>query len=326
MYIGVDVGGTNLVAGVVNKQGDILAKAKCPTRSDKGADTIIADIKDIISQACVNAGISEKEMVSIGIGIPGPVDNQAGEVVFTANLPLSRIPIAAMIKEKWNVRTFLLNDADAAAFGEAYAGSAKGCAHMVLITLGTGLGGGMVINGKINTGFNNIGGEIGHIVIEHNGRPCNCGRKGCWEKYASASGLITLTREQMEREAGSAMWRIAPSLEKVDGRTAFLAAKEGDEAGKAVVALYLEYLAGGLSNIVNIFQPEVICIGGGVCNEGDALLLPVREMVARTTFRHPTRNTEIRIASLGNDAGIIGAALAGAEVIPNLSGAVFALA
>ena len=180
--------------------------------------------------------------------------------------------------------------------------------------LGTGLGGGVVIDGKVNTGFNNIGSELGHIVIEHNGRACNCGRKGCWERYASATGLIALTKEQMERDAGSALWRIAPSLDQVDGQTAFIAAREGDASGKAVVALYLEYLANGLSSVVNIFQPEVICIGGGVGNEGDALLIPVIEMVAKTTFRHPTRNTEIRVASLGNDAGIIGAALVGVEV------------
>ncbi|MCL2719046.1 MAG: ROK family protein [Lachnospiraceae bacterium] len=311
MYIGVDVGGTNLVAGVVNKKGEILAKAKCPTVIDKGADKVIDDIKTIIAQACKNAGLDEKEIISIGIGIPGPIDNSTGEVIFAANLPFNRTPLTAIIKEKWDVGVHLLNDADAAAFGEAYAGSAKGCMHMVLITLGTGLGGGIVIDGKISTGFNNIGGEIGHVIVEHNGRACNCGRKGCWEKYASASGLIALTKEQMERDTESAMWRIAPELDKVDGRTAFLAAREGDASGKAVVALYLEYLASGLSNVINIFQPEVVCIGGGVCNEGDALLLPIKEMVAKTTFRHPTRNTEIRIASLGNDAGIIGAALAG---------------
>ncbi|MCL2051694.1 MAG: ROK family protein [Lachnospiraceae bacterium] len=311
MHIGVDVGGTNLVAGVVTKEGEILAKAKRPTINDKGANAIIDDIKTIIAEACDKAGLSESKITSIGLGIPGPVDNDSGKVIFCANLPLTNASLADMLKEKWNVKIHLLNDADAAAFGEAYAGSAKGCANMVMITLGTGIGGGIVINGKIFTGFNQIGGEIGHMAFIHDGKSCNCGAKGCWEKYASASGLIALTKEQMDIDPASTMWQIAPDKHLVDGQTAFIAKGEGDASGQLVVNKYLNYLASGLSSIVNIFQPEIITIGGGISNEGDAMLLPVREMVEKSTFRHPVRNTEIRIASLGNDAGIIGAALAG---------------
>jgi len=314
MYIGVDVGGTNLVAGVVNKDGEILAKAKRPSDREKDAGAIVNDIKLLISEACINAGLLEEDIISIGIGFPGPVDISTGEVLFTPNLPFSHVPLVAMINEKWDVPVNLINDADAAAFGEFCAGSAKGCCHMVMVTLGTGLGSGIIINGKVYTGYNNIGGEIGHTVIETNGRQCNCGRKGCWEKYASATGLILTTKEQMEKDAGSVMWRIAPTLEQVDGRTAFLAAREGDASGKLVVERYFEDLASGLSSVINIFQPEVICIGGGICNEGDVLLLPVKELVEKSSFRHPSRNTEIRIASLGNDAGIIGAALFGVEL------------
>jgi glucokinase len=312
MYIGVDVGGTNLVAGVVNQEGRILAKAKCRTESGKGTDAIIDDIIAISHEACMNARISESDIFSIGLGIPGAVDNSKGEVIFCPNIPFADIPLAKIIRSKWDIPVRLVNDADAAAFGEAYAGSAKGCFSMILITLGTGIGGGIVIDGKLSTGFNNIGGEVGHIVIEYDGRKCNCGRKGCWEKYAAASGLITLTKEQMERDKSSALWRISSASDKVDGRTAFIAAREGDASGKAVVELYLNYLACGLASLINIFQPDVLCIGGGVSNEGDDLLLPLRELVKNNTFRHPDKNTEIRIASLGNDAGIIGAALAGA--------------
>jgi len=314
MYIGVDVGGTNLVAGVVDKNGVILAKAKRPVVSDRGVGVIVDDIKLLVSEACVSAGLDENDIISIGLGIPGAVDNSTGEVIFTTNLPFSHVPLVAMIKEKWDVPVNLINDADAAAFGEFCAGSAKGCSHMIMLTLGTGLGSGIIIDGKVYTGFNNIGAEIGHIVVEQNGRQCNCGRKGCWERYASASGLIITTREQMEKDAGSVMWRFAPTLEQVDGRTAFLAAREGDVSGKLVVGFYFEYLASGLCSVINVFQPEVVCIGGGVCNEGDVLLVPVREMVERESFRHPSRNTEIRIAALGNDAGIIGAALFGVGV------------
>lgn len=311
MYIGVDVGGTNLVAGVVNKKGEILAKAKCKTESSRSTDAVIADILKIISQVCINAGSDEKDILSIGFGIPGPVDRDKGEVIYCANIPFTNVPLAGIIRSKWDVAVNLLNDADAAAFGEAYAGSAKGCNYMMLVTLGTGIGGGIVIDGKIYTGFNNIGGEIGHIVIEHEGRQCNCGRRGCWEKYAAASGLVSLTKEQMEKDSESILWHIAPTLKLVNGETAFRAADKGDASGKAVVDLYINYLANGLSSVINIFQPEVLCIGGGICNEGDILLLPLREIVKKSTFRHPERNTEIRIASLGNDAGIIGAALAG---------------
>ncbi|MCL2253884.1 MAG: ROK family glucokinase [Lachnospiraceae bacterium] len=310
MHIGVDVGGTNLVAGVVNKKGEILAKAKCPTGGADGTDAVINDILKLISAACLNAGFDEKEILSIGLGIPGPVDNNKGEVIYCANIPFANVPLAKIIRAKWDVPVHLLNDADAAAYGEAYAGSAKGCSDMMLVTLGTGIGGGIVADGKIYSGFNQIGGEIGHMVIEYEGRKCNCGRNGCWEKYAAASALVTLTKEQMERDKDSALWRIAPEPMQVDGRTAFIAAREGDASGQAVVSLYLNYLACGLSNVINIFQPEIICLGGGVSNEGDNLLLPLQEIVKNLTFRHPTRNTEIRIASLGNDAGIIGAALA----------------
>jgi glucokinase len=314
MYLGVDVGGTNLVAGVVSKDGEILAKAKTKTHGERGTAAMIEDIVRISHEACASAGISESDIISLGLGIPGAVDNQKGEVIFCANIPFTDVPLVRLIREKWDKKVNLVNDADAAAFGEAHAGSAKGCFSMVLITLGTGIGGGIVMDGKLVNGFNYIGGEVGHIVIEHNGRQCNCGRKGCWERYAAATGLIALTREEMERDKdkSGALWRLAPSLEEVGGRTAFIAAREGDAAGQAVVDLYLDYLACGLANIVNIFQPEVLCIGGGVSNEADEyLLFPLRERVKKATFRHPERNTEIRIASLGNDAGIIGAALAG---------------
>jgi glucokinase len=312
MYIGVDVGGTNLVAGVVDKEGKILARAKCKTRGQEGPDAVIEDIIKIAHEACAKAGISEQDIISMGLGIPGSVDNSKGEVIFCPNTPLVDIKLAHIIRSKWDIPVHLVNDADAAAFAEAHAGSAKGCHSMVLVTLGTGVGGGIVIEGKICNGFNNIGGEIGHMIIEYDGRQCGCGRKGCFERYASATGMIALTTEQMERDKNSAMWRIAPNLNQVNGMTAFIAAREGDASGKAVVELYLNYLACGIISLVNILQPEVLCLGGGMSNEGDDLLLPLREIVGKNTYRHPELNTEIRIAALGNDAGIIGAALANA--------------
>ena len=316
MYIGVDVGGTNLVAGIVKAEGALIKKAQRPTGSERGAEAVIADILGVAVDVCHAAGIAAGEIRQIGLGIPGAVDDEKGEVIFSPNIPLTGVALSRIIRDGWavdaggEVAVHLINDADAAAFGEYSAGSAKGYQSMILVTLGTGLGGGIVIDGKVFSGANNIGAEIGHLVIEHGGRPCNCGRLGCWEKYAAASGLISLTKEQMERDKDSALWRLAPTLDDVEGHMAFMAAAEGDASAQAVVALYIEYLANGLCSIINIFQPEVICLGGGVSNAGDALLMPLRELVAKNTFRHPEKNTEIRIASLGNDAGIIGAALA----------------
>ncbi len=204
------------------------------------------------------------------------------------------------------------NDANAAAYGEVLAGAAKGAENALMITLGTGVGGGIVIGGKIYDGFNFAAAELGHVVIEKDGVPCACGRKGCWEKYSSATGLIRMTREKMEECQESLMWQISPTLEEVNGRTAYTAAKKGDEAALAVVKKYQDYLAVGLANMVNIFQPEVLCIGGGICGEGDYLLQPVNEQVMAEQYAKTTpRKTRLVIAALGNDAGIVGAAALG---------------
>jgi glucokinase len=311
MYIGIDMGGTNLVAGVINKEGDILTKVKCSTDVSKGANAIIDAISALIHEAAEKSGVPITDIKSIGLGIPGTIDHKRGVVMNSPNITqINEFPFRDTLAAQWDIPIYMVNDANAAAFGEAHAGSAEGCDDMVMVTLGTGVGGGIVLGGKLHVGFNHIGAEIGHTVVVKDGLSCNCGRKGCWEKYASASGLITMTRERMEEESYSKMWEISPSLDDVDGMTAFKAADQGDSAGQAVVDLYIDYLACGIGNIINIFQPEIVCIGGGISNEGEALLLPLKERVANDSFRHPTRNTEIRIASLGNDAGLIGAALA----------------
>jgi glucokinase len=217
-----------------------------------------------------------------------------------------------MLSERTGIKNiFVANDADAAAYGEAVAGAAKGVANSVMITLGTGVGGGIIIDGKIYSGFNHAGGELGHTVIEKGGRPCSCGRRGCWEAYSSATGLVRMTREKMNERPDSKMWALCDgSVENAGGKTAFKAARAGDEAGKEVVDSYISYLACGLTNMINIFQPEIISIGGGVCNEGDYLLSPVKEIVAKEVYTKEatTKQADIRIAKLGNDAGIIGAA------------------
>ena len=213
-----------------------------------------------------------------------------------------------------NLKNFLIyleNDANCAALGEAIAGVGKGKKLFIAITLGTGVGGGIINEGKVMAGCNEAGGELGHMVIEMNGIPCNCGRTGCWEAYASATALVEQTQKAMLDHRDSKMWSLAAdSLDNVNGRTAFDAMRAGDEWGKKVVEQYIEYVAVGTVNIINIFQPEMICFGGGICNEGETLLAPLRKYVEQFRYsRYSSTQTELCRAKLGNDAGIIGAAL-----------------
>jgi glucokinase len=216
------------------------------------------------------------------------------------------------MREKIDKPCYVENDANAAAYGEFVAGAAKGANDAVCITLGTGVGGGIIINKKIYSGFNFAGAEIGHTVIDPNGPECTCGRKGCFEVFSSATGLVRMTKEAMLADKSSIMWKMNDEDGKVSARTAFNAMRAGDKAGKEVVDKYIRYLACGITNTINIFQPDILCIGGGVCNEGDPLLLPLKELVAKEVYtKNSAKNTEIVIAKLGNDAGIIGAAFLG---------------
>ena len=224
------------------------------------------------------------------------------------------MPVAEMFHRHWDVPVRLGNDADCAALGEFYHYEDKNIESLILVTLGTGIGTGIILNGRIHAGVNGCAGEGGHMVIVHGGDQCTCGRRGCWERYASANALIRQTMAAMEANKDSAMWTlVGGDLSSLDGRTAFEAMRRGDSAARDVVDQYLRYLADGLSNLVNIFQPEVICLGGGVSHERDEdLLVPLQAMVLDQCFgREADRHTSIVKARLGNDAGIIGAALLG---------------
>ena len=316
MYrIGIDLGGTNIAAGLVNEEYKIVAKASVPTDAERGAEAIVSDIAELCKKICADNGLTLADVVAIGIASPGAIDSAAGVVKYANNLPFRSLPITAMVSEKTGIKDVRVeNDANAAAWGEAVAGAAKGSSKSVMITLGTGVGGGIIIDGKVYGGFNGIAGELGHIVIEYNGRPCSCGRRGCWEAYSSATGLINMTKEKLaECEASgrkTLMTEIVEKKGKVSGVTAFEAMRKGDEAGKEVVDMYIGYLACGLTNMVNIFQPEVISIGGGVSNEGQSLVDAVLPIIRKEQYGgNLPPLTDIRIATLKNDAGIIGAAL-----------------
>ena len=293
MYtIGIDVGGTNLKAGLVNEAYEIVAASKMPL-TWQSQEKLAEDLAFLARDAAEKAGVSRAEIASIGIGFPGAVDSRRGSVIQTVNIPIREMPVAQMLHRWWDVPVFLGNDADCAALGEFYHCGREDIESLILVTLGTG----------------------GHMVIVHGGEACTCGRRGCWERYASASALVRQTRAAMEASRDSAMWGMTGNdLEKISGRTAFEAMRAGDAAGRAVVEQYIDYLSEGLTNLINLLQPDVVCLGGGVSHEREEdLLLPVRRRVAEISYDRnmAVPHTEIITARLGNDAGIIGAALLG---------------
>lgn len=306
MRIGIDVGGTNLKAGVVDG-GRIVSVCRMPLGTFEGAENFAKRLAELVRAAAEGAGITPETVESVGIGVPGAVAD--GTVLYTCNIPMRDVPIAALFRRELDVPVFLGNDADCAAVGEFFFGAGRGTRNFVTVTLGTGIGGGLILNGRLYTGLG-AAGEVGHMVVQYGGAPCNCGRLGCWERYASATGLIAMTKEALARHPESRMRETAEKNGALDGRTAFDAAQAGDETAKQVCSRYVELLAAGLTNLVNILQPERIAVGGGVAGAPDALLLtPLRRWVEQACYsRHSGAMTEIVKAELGNDAGILGAA------------------
>lgn len=306
-YIGIDVGGTNLKAGLVREDGQILAVERTPLafeNPEQFARTLAQLGQSVLQQA----GVPASEVVSAGIGIPGAV--AGGDILYTCNIPLRDVPLSRLFRQYLDVPVLLENDANCAAVGEWLCGAGRGTQQFIVVTLGTGVGGGLILNGKLYSGSGMVG-EVGHMVIQHGGAPCNCGRRGCWEAYASATGLIRMTREAMEAHPESLLHTVAAQSGCVEGRTAFDAAVQGDETALGLCRDYVSYLAAGVTNLINILQPEAVAIGGGVAAAPDRLLLtPLREIVERECYpRHTGQLPRIVRAELGNDAGIIGAAL-----------------
>ena len=313
MYkLGIDLGGTNIVAGVVDKKYKIVAKASCKTAVPRPESEICDSMAEVAKKAVEKAKLTMDDIESVGIGVPGAVNPKTGVIEYSANLFFHNWEVVEMMEERLGKKVHIENDANAAALGEYLAGSAKDARNAVAITLGTGVGGGIIIDGKIYSGSNFAGAELGHMVIVKDGKECACGRRGCWETYASATGLINLTKQKIlsEKLEFSYMLKLCDGdINKVNGRTAFDAMRDGDPTAKSVVEEYISYLSCGLVNIINIFQPDVLCIGGGISNEGENLLGPVRSYVERERYtKHNDKQTVICKCTLGNDAGIIGAA------------------
>lgn len=309
-YVGIDVGGTNLVAGVVDEAGHILDKVSHPVNKEMTADEMCIELARMARKVCGMSDIDEEKIAAVGVGLPGLVDNKTGVVIKTPNMPFHNTKFRELFQSEWDKPVYLGNDANCAAIGEYWAGAAMGCDPAVMVTLGTGIGGGLVVGGKLFTGYGNAGMEVGHMMIHPNGALCGCGKRGCWEQYGSATALIRLTQIEMEKDHKSVLWELCGGeRDNVNGRTAFQGARLGDAASKRALALYLEGLSIGLINLINILQPEIICLGGGISNAEDDLLLdPLRKLVADGVF---DKHVKIRLekASLGNDAGVVGAAM-----------------
>lgn len=313
MYrIGIDLGGTNIAVGIVNDEHKIVVKKTTPTLAKRPPEEIVADMARVCLEACAELKIDIKDVANIGIASPGIANPVNGCVEYANNLPFLRFPIVQLLADGLGIDRSVIkiaNDANAAAWGEAVAGAAKGSANSIMVTLGTGVGGGIIINNKILVGFNSAAGEIGHIVIEQDGAPCGCGRRGCWEAYSSATALIRMTKEAVEECKKTGRYTSMLKAERISGRTACDAMRAGDEVGTEVYNKYVKYLATGITNLVNIFQPEVISLGGGVSNEGQSLIDAITPLVRAEQYGGDVvALTQLRIATLGNDAGIIGAA------------------
>ena len=310
LNIGIDVGGTNLRAGIVDESGRLLSQEQIPVGNFESPEAFVRKLAALTERALDTAHAAVSDIGSIGIGIPGAVKN--GEILYTCNLPLTGVPLAAMLRRYFDLPIYLENDANCAAVGEWLYGSGRETQNFIMVTLGTGIGGGFILNGRLYSG-SGMAGEIGHMVIEAGGFPCSCGRCGCWEAYSSAPALIRMAYAAMEKHPDSILHELSGKSGGMDGRAVFQAAEMGDSTALELCRTYGNYLAEGLTNLANLFDPEVIAIGGGISGAPEHLLLmPVREAVRQKCYTgHAGRYPQIVTAALGGQAGMIGAASLG---------------
>ena len=316
MYtIGIDLGGTNIKAGLCDSALNIIDKDSVPTQAHRPGEEIVRDMAELSSLLITRNNLKISDIEYIGIATPGTVNTKTGYVEYANNLPFKNFPLADIFKKHLAIsRVYLANDANAAALGESLAGAARGSKSSIMVTLGTGVGGGIIIDGKIfSGGLNDAAGELGHMVINVGGRQCSCGRRGCWEAYCSATALTDITRAKMKelkiKGIPSLLFDCADREGKVSARTAFNAKVRGDKYGEELVNDYIFNLAVGITNLINAFQPEIVCIGGGVSNEKSGLVEPISAIVSTEQYtRHSEKKTQIKIATLGNNAGMVGAA------------------
>lgn len=308
-YLGVDLGGTNTVVGLVTKDGTLLYKYSVKTEREKPYKCIIQNIANACEKVIRDKGINIEQIGHIGIGIPGTCDDETGIIEYAPNLEFKNVNIREELKKYFNLPIYIDNDANCASLGESTKGAAKGYNNSVTITIGTGVGGGIIIDKKILKGAFNGAGEIGHQIIKFGGELCGCGNKGCFESYASATALIRDAKIAAIKSPNTKILELANGdINLIVPKIIFDAASYGDRVAKEVINTYLSYLSVGISNIINIFQPDIIVIGGGISKQESKLLEPLKKILPKTILGGVLK-TEISIAKLGNDAGIIGAAM-----------------
>ncbi len=305
--IGVDIGGTNIVSGIVTEKHEIIVKEAVKTNAPRSAESICDDIYNMCKKMSEKSGIPFSDIEYIGIACPGII--KAGVVELASNLKFHNVPLKEMIEKRSALPCYVCNDANAAAYAEYVTNFENKYHSLVTVTIGTGIGGGIIINDTIIDGFNGAGAEIGHMIINPAGRQCACGNRGCFEAYCSATALINDTKEAMFNNPDSKLWEVCPNIDNVDGKTAYDAAELGDEVANKIVNKFIKYLSIGVSNIITLLQPEVVLIGGGMSSQKNKLIEPLLHLVNDTgIIKGLSKKTKISTATLLNDAGIVGAA------------------
>lgn len=308
--IGVDVGGTGIQIGIVNAENKILRESSIPTRTDIPFTEQIRLISECILATVREAGLTENDIESVGVGIPGIASKSTGEIIKCTNMGWNHVPFREVFTRYLNKPVYIDNDANVAALAESVAGISAGTSSSVFITIGTGIGSGIILNGRIWNGAHGIGGELGHTIFECGGVPCTCGNRGCLERYCSATALIRMAREAASEHPDSMMLSIAGNdLSRIEAKTVFDAVRSGDPAATEVHHRYISYLAQAVASVINLLDPEVIVLGGGVSKAGNLLLDPlVREYPGYVLFNDQPM-AQVKLAVLGSEAGIIGAAM-----------------
>lgn len=315
-YIGVDLGGTTVKVGLLDEAYNIIEKVAAPTGNERSSEEILKDMAMLCKEVMVKHGLTEKDVHSIGIGCPGIASPKDGIIQFSSNLNFDQVNVRTEIQKYIDIDVYVDNDANCAALGEVICGAAKGHDDVIVVTLGTGVGGGIILGGKVNGGAFFGAGEVGHHIIELDGHPCGCGRRGCWEQYASATALIRDAKEAAIQNPGTKMITLAEgnAIEAINAKVVFDAAQAGDTVAQEVLDTYFKYIAHGITNLVNILQPGMIVLGGGMSAQKENLTVPVTKYVQEQMYGGLKLQSKIEAAILGNDAGIIGAALVGTRL------------
>jgi len=310
LILGIDLGGTKILTSVINPKGEMLSRDHSVTPAAEGPEGVIRAILASAGRALEGASIATDRVSAVGVGAPGLTDTQAGILFISPNLPgWENVPLRDIIQERLKKKAFLINDGNAAALGEHYFGAAKGVTHFIYVTISTGIGGGIVIDGKILNGSKGMAGEIGHMTISEEGPTCQCGNRGCWEALASGTALAKVARKRIETGADTTILGFADGkIENVTAQNVQSAAEKGDPVANDLILQTAYYFGVGLANLVNIFNPEMIVIGGGLSNMGDRLLKPAYEVVEKRAFNRAYRTVRFVRAALGRNSGVLGAA------------------